>query len=249
MTANGRKNVWDEQRLNDPHGQPDKAERVRSMFDAIAPSYELVNRLASAGQDARWRRMMVRTAEIRPEDCLLDIACGTGDVARAFAAAQPAPARITGADFALEMLRLALPRSSERLSWCQADALHLPFADESHTLVTCAFGIRNFQDLETGLREMHRVLRPGGRAIILEFSMPTLPVLKQLYTLYFTGIMPRLATLISRDRSGAYRYLPQSVVSFTDREGIRSSLGRAGFRQVEVFPLTLGIVSVYRALK
>jgi demethylmenaquinone methyltransferase/2-methoxy-6-polyprenyl-1,4-benzoquinol methylase len=249
MPESPNTNVWDADRLTDPHRQPDKAARVRSMFDAIAPTYELVNRLASLGQDARWRRAMVRIADVRPDDVLLDVACGTGDVARAFAAGQPAPARTIGCDFAMEMLRLARPRDEARLAWCQADGLALPVADETASIVSCAFGIRNFQSLDSGLREMWRVLRPGGRAIILEFSVPSVPVLRQLYLAYFTRVMPLAATVISRDRSGAYRYLPRSVVSFHDREGIQSCLVRAGFSRVDVFPLTFGIVSVYRATK
>jgi len=249
MDSDRRKNVWDEARLADPHNQPDKASRVRSMFDAIAPTYELVNRVASAGQDARWRRKMVQVANVTSNDRLLDVACGTGDVARTFAAKTPPPERIVGAVFALEMLRLAAARSPHRLIWCQANALSLPFPDESFSLVTCAFGIRNFQDLDAGLKEFQRVLRPGGRAVILEFGMPATPVLRHLYRFYFMKIMPALATIISHDQSGAYRYLPQSVVSFTDPEGIRSSLCRAGFTRVDVFTLTLGVVSIYRATK
>lgn len=241
--------VWDRERLADPHRQPDKATRVRSMFDAIAPTYELINRLASLGQDSRWRRAMVRLAGVRPDDVLVDVACGTGDVARAFAAGRPAPARIVGTDFSAEMLRRARPRRAARLAWCQADAAALPLADASVTIVTCAFGVRNFQDLDAGLREMHRVLRPGGRALILEFSLPTRPVLRRLYLAYFTGLLPLAATVVSRDRSGAYRYLPRSVVSFHDCDGIASRLRGVGFSRADAFPLTWGIVSVLRAIK
>ncbi|MBN1492500.1 MAG: ubiquinone/menaquinone biosynthesis methyltransferase, partial [Phycisphaerae bacterium] len=223
------------------------ARRVRSMFDAIAPTYELVNRLASVGLDAGWRRSMVRLAGIRPDDRQLDVACGTGDVCRTFAAARPAPARIVGGDFAGRMLEEARTRNNDRIVWCQADALALPFADQSFTLVTCAFGVRNFQSLETGLREMWRVLQPGGRAIILEFGLPSTPMMRRLYHLYFTRMMPWAATLLSRDRSGAYRYLPRSVLSFHDQAGLASHLRQAGFGEVAMFPLTRGIVSVFRA--
>ncbi len=249
MRDSGSPTTWDRQRLADPHGQPDKARRVRSMFDAIAPTYELINRLASAGLDARWRREMVRRAEVRPDEVLLDVACGTGDVCRAFAVAQPAPARIVGGDFAMQMLRRARPRSDPRIGWCQADALALPFAPESFSLLTCAFGVRNFQNFDTGLREMHRVLRPRGRVILLEFGLPSAPVLRSIYGLYFTWLMPLAASVLARDRLGAYRYLPRSVLSFHDRAGIVSGLRQAGFAQVEVFPLSLGVVSIFRACK
>ena len=207
MPSNDKTLVWDEARLEAPHAQTDKSRRVRNMFDAIAPTYEKVNALASAGRDAAWRRRMVQLAQIRSEDILLDIACGTGDVARTFAASQPRPARIIGADFSLPMLQQAMTRPIARGAFCQGDALALPLADASVTLITCAFGIRNFQNLRAGLTEMHRVLQPGGRAVILEFALPEAPVLKQLYMFYFKHILPRMATWISRDRTGAYRYL------------------------------------------
>jgi len=217
------------------------------MFNAIAPAYERVNSIASAGLDRRWRRAMVRAAGVRPDDVMLDVACGTGDVCRAFARSDPAPRRIVGCDFAIEMLRRARPAPGGRVSWCQADAEALPFRDGTFTLVTCAFGIRNFGDLDAGLREMHRVLGPGGRAVILEFGMPQVPVVRALYGFYFRRILPAAASALSGDRSGAYRYLPRSVVSFHDTAGIASCLRRSGFAQVDAFPLTFGVVSVFCA--
>ncbi len=249
MPSNGPAAAWDRRRLADPHGQPDKALRVRAMFDAIAPTYELVNRLASVGLDRHWRREMVRLAEVRPEDALLDIACGTGDVCRAFAAARPAPRRIVGVDFAGRMLHLARGRSSGRIRWCQADALMLPFADASFSIATCAFGVRNFQSLQSGLREMWRILRPGGRAIILEFGMPSAPIVREMYSLYFRLLMPLAATVVSRDRSGAYRYLPRSVVSFCPETELVALCRRVGFSDVTVLARTFGVVSVFRARK
>jgi demethylmenaquinone methyltransferase/2-methoxy-6-polyprenyl-1,4-benzoquinol methylase len=233
--------AWDSARLADPHRQPDKSDRVRAMFDAIAPTYELVNRVASAGFDARWRREMVRRAGVRPDD-------GTGDVCRAFASAAVRPRHIVGVDFSGGMLARARGRTGgRRVTFCQGDALALPFADGSFTLATCAFGVRNFQELGAGLSEMRRVLRRGGRAVILEFGMPTAPVLQGLYRAYFTHVMPLAARAIARDGTGAYRYLPRSVVSFCDREGIVRCLNSAGFAQVDVTCLTLGIVTLYCA--
>lgn len=241
--------VWDEERLKSPHAQPDKAERVRQMFDAIAPTYELVNRVASAGRDAGWRREMVRLADVRPDDVLLDVACGPGDVARAFAAGTIPPARIVGVDFAEGMLRLAVRRPVSKAVFTRGDALRLPVGDAGVSIVTCAFGIRNFQDLAAGLREMYRVLRPGGRAVILEFAVPSGAILRRLYLFYFKHILPRLAVAISRDRSGAYRYLPSSVVSFPGDEGIRSALATAGFAEVTAHRRSCGIVTLYVARK
>jgi demethylmenaquinone methyltransferase/2-methoxy-6-polyprenyl-1,4-benzoquinol methylase len=241
--------VWDARRLNSPHTQHDKRLRVRQMFDAIAPTYELVNALASLGRDRYWRREMVRLAEVKPDDVLLDVACGTGDVARAFANAPVRPRQVVGADFSKSMLGLAARRPIERGEFCQADALHIPLSDASVTIVTCAFGIRNFQDLACGLREMNRVLQPGGRAVILEFTVPTTPVLRRLYLFYFRRLLPLAATLISRDRTGAYRYLPESVLSFQGAGEIESALCAVGFDDVSVKPLTAGIVSIYVAHK
>ncbi|MHC4671538.1 MAG: ubiquinone/menaquinone biosynthesis methyltransferase [Planctomycetota bacterium] len=230
-------------------GPRDQAGRVRGMFDAIAPTYELINTLASMGRDGYWRREMVRLAEVRPEDVLLDIACGTGDVARAFAGGPVRPRRIMGVDFSLGMLARATGRTIAEGSLCQADALNLPLADRSVSIVSCAFGIRNFQDLSCGLRQMYRVLGPGGRAVILEFSVPRRPFFRRLYLLYFHRLMPLIATLISRDRTGAYRYLPDSVLSFECPKKIISMLKDAGFSNVAVYPLTMGIVTVYVARK
>lgn len=243
--------LWDDTRLTDPHAQADKALRVRRMFDEIAPTYELVNTVASAGRDAAWRRKMVRLTQVRPDDVLLDIACGTGDVARAYAAGDAGirPRFILGLDFSLPMLHHAAARPIDGGVFCQGDALRLPVPDESVTITTCAFGIRNFQDLAAGLREMHRVLRPGGRAVLLEFAVPTGRCFRRAYLFYIRRIMPLAATVISRDRTGAYRYLPQSVLSFQGREAIVSTLRQAGFSSVSVRPLSLGIVSVYVAHK
>lgn len=241
--------VWDRGRLASPHAQPDKADRVRRMFDAIAPTYERVNTLGSAGRDRYWRREMVRLADVRPDDVLLDLACGTGDVARAFAAGNPRPARIIGVDFSRPMLALAAARPVPGMVLAQGNAQQIPLADASVNIVSCAFGIRNLQDLGAGLREMQRVLRPDGRAVILEFTVPRATIFRQLYLFYVGRILPALAWLLSGDRTGAYRYLHKSVLSFHGREEIVSSLKSAGFADITVHPLTWGIVAIYLARK
>ena len=246
-TAGGSEHrLWDQERLTDPHQQSDKSDRIRRMFDCIAPTYERVNTVASAGRDRRWRFETVRLAGIKPTDRVLDIACGTGDLARAFVRA---PAQVVGLDFAGEMLRRAVDNSPRACRWVRGDALQLPFADDAFDVTSCAFGVRNFQNLETGLREMHRVLKPGGRAMILEFSMPTNPVLRRIYHFYFAKIMPKLAAGISRDRTGAYDYLPSSVVSFATPPEMIDQLSSAGFESVGATRLTFGIVYIYRADK
>lgn len=240
-----REQVWDGDLLDQPHRVPDKSRRVRWMFDHIAPTYELVNRLFSAGRDGAWRRKAVLLAEVTVDDQVLDVACGTGDFARAFAAADPRS--VVGCDFAQQMLLRAANRPSPVTSWCGADGLNLPFADHSFSLTSCAFGVRNFQNLRRGLVEMFRVLRPGGRAVILEFTRPKPGLRRRLYEWYTGSIMPTLASWISRDKTGAYRYLPSSVVSFVDAQEMCALLREVGFARTLVRPLTFGVVTVYVA--
>lgn len=241
--------TWDKQALASPHAQSDKADRVRRMFNAIAPTYELINRVFSLGRDGAWRNRAVRLARVTADDSVLDIACGTGDLLRAFAAAPDPPRRLVGCDFARDMLLRAADRRPRSLHWCECDALALPFADATFTVVSCAFGIRNFQALDDGLAEMHRVLGPHGRAVILEFTRPTNPLLRAAYEVYSRRLMPLGARLISRDRVGAYRYLPESVVSFFGPAELCRRLERAGFAAVVPTPLTAGAVTVYVAHK
>jgi len=238
------------------------------MFNAIAPRYELVNSVFSAGRDAYWRHRAVELAAVQSDDEVLDLASGTGDFARAFASARPR--RVVGCDFAHEMLiraasgseripdraaaewersgRHALGGERARVShWVEADALCLPFSEGSFSIASCAFGVRNFVDLDAGLREMHRVLRGGGRAIILEFTCPASPVLRRLFEFYSNRLMPVAASLVSGDRSGAYRYLPRSVVSFIDAEQMCARLTSVGFSRVSATPLSMGVVTVYAA--
>ena len=221
------------------------------MFNGIARRYELINTLFSAGRDAAWRREAVRLAHVTRDDDVLDVAAGTGSFARAFA---KAGARlVVGVDFAHEMLRLAASTHQREMTpspaacWCEADALRLPFRSGCCSVVSSAFGVRNFSDLDAGLAEMYRVLRPGGRAVILEFTTPTNRAMRAMYHLYSQRLMPFVASLISRDREGAYRYLPRSVVSFPKAEQVCERLRDVGFADVSAAPLTMGIVTVYVA--
>lgn len=237
--------AWTAKTLVAPHRMHDKSVRVRRMFNGIAHRYELINRLFSAGRDAAWRRKAVRLAQVQAEDTVLDVACGTGDFARAF---QNVGVNITvGLDFAHEMLKHAAGRGDALGRWCEADALHLPFPSACFSVAACAFGVRNFADLDAGLAEMLRVLHPTGRVVILEFTTPTNRLARSLYRLYSDRLMPVAATLISGDRTGAYRYLPRSVVSFLSAEQMCERLSRAGFARVSATPLSMGIVTVYVA--
>jgi len=266
--------AWDDALLSNPHAVADKRKRVRQMFAAIAPSYDLNNRLHSLWQDQRWRRKAVKLASIRPDDVVVDVACGTGDLTFAFANAieherytqkdiRPDIAQVLGVDFTFEMLPLARQkrsitssrthraglesaRTGEVVQFLNGDAQSLPLPDQSADVVSIAFGIRNVQDPAKALREFRRILRPGGRAIILEFSLPTNPLLRGMYNFYFRQILPRTATWISGDKTGAYKYLPQSVNTFIGRAQMMSVMRDAGFVQVEQHPMTFGVCICYR---
>jgi demethylmenaquinone methyltransferase/2-methoxy-6-polyprenyl-1,4-benzoquinol methylase len=242
--------AWDRGTLRDPHAQQDKATRVRAMFDAIAPTYERVNRLISLGRDAPWRRRAVSATEVKTNDVALDICCGTGDMIRTFADHVPPPRLIIGVDFASRMLahgRYDGLQTPIRL--IRADGLCLPLADQTVDVVTCAFGVRNFQDLLAGLRETYRVLRPGGRVVILEFALPENRLLRWAYRVYCEKLLPLLAALFSRDRSGAYRYLPSSIRTFERRGAMVERLEHVGFTDVTATPLNFGGVVIYRGRK
>ena len=242
--------AWDQRTLADPHAQKDKAARVEAMFDSIAPTYELVNRVTSLGQDASWRRKAVALAQVRATDIVLDVCCGTGDMLRTFAAANPAPKQLVGVDFSGQMLAAGrYDRTTTPFQLCRADGLRLPLKSESVDIVTCAFGVRNFQDLDAGLREKHRILRSGGRCVILEFAPPQNAFVRFGYHVYTERVLPLVGALISRDRSGAYRYLPRSIHTFETRTDMEARLRRIGFANVSSTSLNLGTVQIYRGYK
>ncbi len=248
--ATDTKPAWDQTALRDPHRQADKPQRVSAMFDAIAPTYELVNRVASLGGDARWRRRAVAAARVRPTDVVLDICCGTGDMLREFGAQQPRPRMMIGVDFAAGMLSCGdFDVAGVEVHVLHADAQRLPLRAESVDVVTCAFGVRNFGDLGAGLAEMQRVLRPGGRAIILEFTLPRTPVWRSVYRFYCEHMLPILARWISRDRSGAYRYLPRSIKTFEPAAALLARLEQVGLVEARVESLNWGGVGLYQAVK
>jgi len=215
------------------------------MFSAIAGSYDLNNRLHSLGRDQAWRRNAVKLCAVQPSDDVLDVACGTGDLAMAFA--QAGPRSVTAVDFSEQMLDRARDKQQRaktdalEIEYRTADAMALPFADESFDIVSIAFGLRNVAEPMSALREFQRVLRAGGRLVVLEFSEPKQPVLRWFSNLYCRRIMPITATLIARDRTGAYRYLPKSVETFASPEQLERELREAGFAEVEQHPQTFGI--------
>jgi demethylmenaquinone methyltransferase / 2-methoxy-6-polyprenyl-1,4-benzoquinol methylase len=212
-------------------------DQVRSMFDRIAPVYDVMNRAMTMGLDRKWRRLTAE-AVVRPGDRVLDACCGTGDLALADARAG---GRVTGVDFSEEMLARA-ERKAPEFQWVQADAAALPFDDKSFEVVTVGFGIRNLADLEAGLRELARVLVPGGRLGCLEITRPR-GVLRPFFRLWFDGLVPVAGRFL---RGGAaYSYLPASVRRFPGSEDLADAMHRAGFTDVGWRLLGGGIVALH----
>lgn len=229
-----------------------KREQVERMFDNISPKYDLLNRLFSLGVDQGWRRRTIRAVGERPVARLLDVATGTGDLA--IMAARRLPGiQVTGVDISEGMLahgrrKVAQAGLAERIELQQADSAALPFADGHFDAITAAFGVRNFEDLAQGIREMRRVLKPGGRLFVLEFSKPVKAPMKQLFRFYFHRVMPLIGRLVSRD-SAAYTYLPQSVDAFPEGAAFLRVLEEAGLRDATARPLTGGIATLYSAAR
>lgn len=231
-------------------GAPEKAE-VRSMFDRIAPRYDLLNHLLSAGTDVLWRRAAVDFLELRPPARILDFCTGTADLLIELLR-RDGRHRGVGVDLSHEMLvrgglKLRRRGLADRGQLALGDAERIPLASSAFDGALVAFGIRNIGDPETALGEVHRVLRPGGRLVVLEFSMPQ-GLLGSLYRLYFREILPRVGGLVSGDR-GAYAYLPASVARFPSPEAFAALLERAGFAAVRWRPLTGGIAHLHRGDK
>ena len=262
--GNGVAAGWSDAALSkNPHQDQEKPAKVRSMFAAIARSYDLNNRVHSLWMDQLWRRFAVKVSEVGPKDEVLDCACGTGDLSMAFARAKVK--RVVGLDFTAEMLEIARQKqatakgaksrtgqrnsaaSVPQIEYIQGDAQQLPFPDASVDEVSIAFGIRNVQDPMRALAEFRRVLRPGGRLIVLEFAEPKFAPARWFNNLYCRKIMPVTATWISRDRSGAYKYLPKSVQTFLSPEDLKEMMARAGFAGARDWSLSAGICRCYRA--
>lgn len=228
------------------------AKNIRSMFDAISPTYDFLNHLLSAEMDRLWRRTLAKRVLASQPQRILDVCTGTGDVIFAIAKQakkQELSPQYVGADFSLAMLRQAHEKSRRQgalscsPTFIRADTLHLPFPEKSFDLVTVAFGLRNVENLERALQELARVTRPGGQLAVLEFSNPRMPVVRRLYHIYFHHILPAIGWLISGTK--AYLYLPKSVSKFPDGKEFATIMDRCGWINVAVTPLTGGIATLY----
>jgi len=232
--------------LTDPvekNSAEDHARRVCDMFARISPRYDLLNHLLSVNIDRRWRRKVVEKLRplLSPGAQVLDVACGTGDLS--IALFENIGARVTGVDFCRPMLERAVQKQP-RLSFVEGDALHLPFGDGAFDAVTIGFGLRNLSNVEHGVRELRRVLKPNGWAAILEFSKPVVPGFRSLAAAYCTRLLPRIGGMISGSRS-AYEYLPDSVSRFPDQETLSAIMTEAGFAEVTFQNLTGGVAALH----
>ena len=230
----------------------DKARRVEQVFDSVAGRYDLMNDLMSMGVHRVWKRFAIGLAAVRPEDAVLDLAAGTGDLALAMAGRLGPRGRMTLADYNGNMLALGRDRmlnaGHSDATFVQGDAEALLFADDSFDLVTMAFGLRNVRDKDAALASIYRVLRPGGRLLVLEFSKPRNPLLARAYDAYSFSVLPRLGQAVADD-ADSYRYLAESIRRHPDQDTLQGMFELAGFERTQVYNLTGGIVAVHRGYK
>ncbi len=229
-----------------------KKAQVEKMFDEIAPKYDYLNHLLSMGIDRKWRKKAISMISENSPKNILDVATGTGDFALDAHKAIP-DSEIVGIDISGEMLavgedKIKSKNLSDKITLRKEDSEEMSFPSDTFDTVMCAFGVRNFENLELGLQEMYRVTKPGGTLCILEFSKPRSTPFKQFYQFYFRYILPRIGALISRSDT-AYSYLPESVKAFPDGEDMLNILKKTGYKNTTCQPLTLGIASIYFAVK
>ncbi|MCA1625300.1 MAG: bifunctional demethylmenaquinone methyltransferase/2-methoxy-6-polyprenyl-1,4-benzoquinol methylase UbiE [Acidobacteria bacterium] len=228
------------------------AKAVREMFSGIAPKYDFLNHFLSINIDKHWRRLVAEKLKdvLNDENALvLDVACGTGDLSLELQ--KNAKAKVFGTDFCRPMLEIAIDKNKKHnanISYVEADGMNLSFADESFDAITIAFGLRNFSNWQAGLKELHRVLRKGGKVVILEFSTLIVPGFNQLFQFYFTNVLPRIGGIVSGSR-GAYEYLPDSVSRFPDQKNLAKMMRETGFFDVEYKNLTGGIAAIHLGVK
>jgi demethylmenaquinone methyltransferase / 2-methoxy-6-polyprenyl-1,4-benzoquinol methylase len=228
-----------------------KKDQVAQMFDNISGNYDFLNHFLSMGIDKGWRKKVVRMADENKPKTILDVATGTADLAIALAALKPE--KITGIDISAGMLRVGDSKIQKKelnnmITLIQGDSEALPFDDATYDLVTVAFGVRNFEHLEKGLSEIFRVIKPGGKLLVLEFSQPESFPFKQIYRIYFKHILPRVGRWVSKDPA-AYTYLPESVDAFPYGQAFLDKLREVGFSKNKARKVTFGIASIYEGIK
>ena len=227
---------------------PERARYVQGMFARISARYDLMNRLMTGGRDIAWRREVIRLADLSPNARLLDVATGTGDILIEALKQHPTALAI-GSDFTFEMMTRGKTKvGAQAIRWNTADALRLPFPDNTFDAVTSGFGVRNFIDREQAFREQRRVLKPGGRVICLEISKPPKNLLRPFFLFFFNKIVPLVGGLISGQRD-AYTYLPQSVNEFLTPEELKAIMERAGLREVKYRRLMMRTVAIHVGVK
>jgi len=231
----------------------EKAGMVRDVFDSVASRYDLMNDVMSFGIHRLWKRFAIGLAGVRADQRILDLASGTGDLADRFSDRVGPGGQVVMTDINAAMLNVGRDRMIDRgrvgnLAYAQVDAEALPFPDDTFDLVTIAFGLRNVTHKQQALAAMYRVLRPGGRALVLEFSKPLSRPLAKLYDLYSFQVLPRMGQLVARDAE-SYRYLAESIRMHPDQETLRGMMETAGFERCDVHNLTGGIVAVHRGFK
>jgi demethylmenaquinone methyltransferase/2-methoxy-6-polyprenyl-1,4-benzoquinol methylase len=229
----------------------DKRAQVEDMFDNIAPKYDFLNHSLTFGIDKIWRRKAIKTAAENSPSTILDIAAGTGDFS--ILEAESTTAEITAIDISQNMLDIAIKKAekkglSERIKFLKADSLDMPFENDSFEAATVGFGVRNFVDIPKGLKEIYRVLKPGGRLVVLELSEPPNKTVKAGYSFYFHKVLPFWGRLISKDGE-AYKYLPKSVDNFPYGERFLTLMNDAGFKNTTLKWLTLGLSAIYTGEK
>lgn len=238
-----------------PYTKPEnvaKKQQVEKMFDSIAHKYDFLNHLFTLGIDVLWRKRCIRLLRKNQPSTILDVATGTGDFAIE-AIRMGLDAQVTGLDLSAGMLengkeKIKKRRYEDKIEMIQGDSENLPFDDNSFDAYTVGFGVRNFENLDKGLREMHRVLKPNGTTVILELSKPKMFPIKQLFWIYFKFIMPTIGRIVSKD-SAAYTYLPASVAAFPEGKEFLEKMEQAGFKELKQISLTGGIASIYTGKK
>lgn len=228
------------------------ADAVREMFAGIAGRYDLLNHVLSLNIDKRWRRKVRAELQTTLDDenaVVLDVACGTGDLS--IELQHGSPVKVIGTDFCRPMLAIANEKNKPNhlsIPYVEGDAMKLPFDDDMFDALTIAFGLRNLANFAGGLSELHRVLKPGAKIVILEFSSPIVPGFRQLFNFYFANVLPRIGGAVSGSR-GAYEYLPDSVRKFPDQKNLALLMESTGFRQVSYRNLTGGIAAIHCGIK